>query len=95
MFILYNDDYFLERSGAALELGARASRGELVLPPLLKAPACISIIVFFGLSHVSTRVASQIYNQSGGHSSSFWAIVWYPASRFAFSRELASRRGRS
>lgn len=73
MFILYNDDYF-ERLWCCFELGARASRGgELVLLPLLKAPACISIIVFLGLSHV-IEWASLIYNQSGGHSSSFWVI---------------------
>ena len=51
MFVLYNNDY-LERLWCCFELGARGSYGgELVLLPLLKAPACISIIVFLTLAH--------------------------------------------
>ena len=73
MFILYNDDYF-ERLWCCFELGARASTGgDLVLLPLLKAPACISIIVFLSLSH-AIEWAGLIYDQTGDDRSSFLVI---------------------
>ena len=51
MLICYNDDYF-ERLWCTFELGARAaSGGDMVLLPLLRAPAVLAITVFMTLAH--------------------------------------------